>query len=200
MRWDNLFQDLENQLEQELEYAQSDIARDRARYESSQRSWLPQVRAILTAAARDGGCRCFVGDRALWITVDNCGKDWASGTLTDPMVHSGYIILNLDVVERIAFIPTADPPQTESLPPNATPRLSLTEKITLRIVLRDLARRRKTLTVVTANVELHGTIDQVGSDYLVVAEHSATQSRRPPEVKNLVFLRLSAVLWVRLDD
>ena len=200
MRWDNLFQDLENQLEQELEYAQSDIARDRARYENSQRSWLSQVRAMLTSAAGEGGCRCFIDQHALWISVDNCGKDWASGTMTEPKVHSGYIILNLDAVERIEFHPTGDQPQIESPSPNATPRLSLTEKITLRIVLRDLARRRKTLTVVTAYAELHGTIDQVGSDYLVVAEHSATQSRRNPEVKNRVFTRLSAVLWVRLDD
>lgn len=200
MRWDNLFQDLENQLEQELEYAASDLARDRARYESSQRSWLPQVRELLSKAARDGGCRCFIEQHALWISVDNCGKDWASGTLTDPKVHSGYIILNLDAVERIELTPTENQPPTESLPSNATPRLSLTEKITLRIVLRDLARRRKALTVVTTSVGLHGTIDQVGSDYLVVAEHSPLQSRRTQEVKNRVFVRLSTVLWVRLDD
>ena len=202
MRWENLFRDLEHQLDQELEYAQSDVARDRSRYESAQREWVAEVRGLLRHQLAEPK-RCHLGELSLWIAVDNSGKDWVSGTVTAPRAHVGYVILNLGAVDRVysdVAQERADSANRAMPDPEHSPRLSLAEKITLRIVLRDISRRRKSVALITAHALMHGTIDEVGADYLVIAEHGLHESRRRTGVKNQVFVRLSTILWVRLDD
>lgn len=199
MRWENLFRDLEQQLDQEIEYAQSDVAKDRRRHESAQREWFGELRGLLRHEPAEP-TRCHLGELSLWISVDNSGKDWVSGTVTEPRASAGYVILNLAAVDRVYVRGAAEVVAYPPVDLDRAPRLSLAEKITLRIVLRDVSRRRKSVALVTAHASIHGTIDQVGADFVVVAEHSANEARRQSEVKNRVFVRLSAIYWVRLDD
>ncbi len=66
----------------------------------------------------------------------------------------------------------------------------------VRIMLRDLSRRRCAVTVVTNIVSLHGTIDAVAGDHLELAVHPVGAPRRAREVTALELIPLSAVLSV----
>jgi len=66
-------------------------------------------------------------------------------------------------------------------------------------VLRDLARRRRTLQIVTPGGPIAGTIDRVGKDHLDLAVHPADGWRRSSAVARVEVLALAQVLLVRVD-
>jgi hypothetical protein len=82
--------------------------------------------------------------------------------------------------------------------PGVDPAVSLSARLGLAFVLRDLCRRRGAVDVSTASEErLHGTIDKVGRDHLDLAEHEAGVPRRSAAVGRIRILPFDGLLLVR---
>mgnify|MGYP000614939848 CR=1 FL=1 len=200
MRWENLFRDLEEQLDQELAYAAADLARDRERLASTQLEFGNTIRTLARGHSACAPMHLSIGGRNLWISVDNSGRDWVSGTVTEPAALLGYVVANIGSVDALDAPPALIADITAPPVSERSARLSLAERITFRIVLRDLARRRKPVTIHSPLGESYGTIDRVGSDFVVLAAHARSHSRRNGQLTSALLLKITAIYWICIDD
>ena len=203
MRWDNLFQDLEAQLETVLGDEDADLARDSERARHASLSLAECLVDEFANHHRLGPMQLLTGGIYLWITVDNLGSDWISGEVVAPAQSAGYCIINLSRVDQVIFSPEAElmlvgtQRAAHRVPAGAARRLG---RITFRIVLRDLARRRKSGWLRTSEGDTHGTFDRIGKDFAELATHSPRDPRRQELLESRVWVKLSAVCCFRLDD
>lgn len=70
------------------------------------------------------------------------------------------------------------------------------DQITFDIVLRDLARRRRWVTLRTSRNIVHGTLDVVGRDWCEVALHPHDVPRRQRDVRSSVVMAVSDIIHV----
>jgi hypothetical protein len=78
------------------------------------------------------------------------------------------------------------------------PAVSLSARLGVAFVLRDLCRRRAAVDLATASGEhLHGTVDRVGRDHLDLAEHEPGVPRRAASVSRSRILPFSELVLVR---
>lgn len=200
MRWDNLFDDLEGQLEDELNAEDIDLRAEEERLRLGRLS----LRARLTGLARSGSA---AGGRSgsLRIVLESgetvnlrpttFGRDWLAADLLDAAALGSQCVLPLAAIAGVIVRPEELPGSLEAEPDRSS---RLVERIGLSFVLRDLCRRRATVDVHTRSVLLTGTIDRVGRDHLDLAVHPAGTSRRTPEVRQLRIVPLVAIQLVRL--
>ena len=200
MRWDDLFDDLESQLEQELGAEDLDLHAEEERLRLGRLTLRDRLLAIsrpgeaastpadeLRLALRDG--------QLLSMVVGSIGRDWLVGELRGPrrgscLVPLGGIASVLPSVEQLARSLDGD---DASEPP-----VVLSARLGLSFVLRDLCRRRAALELSTASGErLHGTIDRVGRDHLDLAEHEPGVPRRVAAVTRILMLPLEQLVLVR---
>ena len=189
VRWDELFADLEGQLEHGLGAEEREAELEEERLRTGRASLRDRVAAI----AGDGEPLQvrLVDGTVLGLMPRTVGRDWVSG---DVVGSAAQAVLPLAAVA--ALLPT--PAQIErSLRPVALG--AVTDRIGLAFVLRDLARRRRTLQIVTPGGPLAGTIDRVGKDHLDLAVHPADGWRRSSAVARVEVLALAQVLLVRVD-
>lgn len=188
MRWDDLFADLEGQLEDGLdsEARETEVEEERLRVgRATLRDRIAAFSSTGTAVAtrlRDG--------TAVDLVVRTVGRDWISGDLAGT---ASQAVVPLPAV--VAVLPTR---QQLTLPPPAA-RGALTDRIGLAYVLRDLARRRRRVTLLTAAGPVTGTLDRVGRDHVDLAVHAADEWRRATSVQRIEVLALAALLLVRVD-
>lgn len=188
MRWNDLFADLEAQMEfgqwQSVEQDAAELTRgmwaeltlmDRLRAAMGQ-----QVRVVL----QDG--------RMQPIQLQAVGPTWIGGV--DDM--SAVIVLRDAILGVDADLKAATVP---SRPLQAGPSVAA--------IYRALARRREAIQVVGRNgvVIAEGTIDRVGEDHIDVALHSRDEFRRSSVLQGMRILPFDAILLVRaspmgLDD
>jgi hypothetical protein len=117
------------------------------------------------------------------------GRDWVAGDL--PGDTQGV----LPLAAIAALLPTAAQ-LAASLHP--VPQAALTDRLGLPFVLRDLARRRRGVEVVTRRGVLTGTFDRVGRDSVDLATHPADDWRRSGAVAAIRVLALAEVVLVRV--
>jgi hypothetical protein len=67
----------------------------------------------------------------------------------------------------------------------------------LRIALRRLAHSRAQVQLHLSDISIVGTIDQVGQDFLEIAEHPAGEPRRPRMIRTVRTVPLTALLLVQ---
>jgi hypothetical protein len=189
MRWDELFADLEGQLEHGLGAEEREAELEEERLRVGRASLRDRVAAI---AAERTALRVRLVDGSLVEVVPRTvGRDWTSGDLAGT---AAQIVLPLQAVA--ALLPTAAQ-LARSLEPVSLG--TVTDRIGLAFVLRDLARRRRTLQLTTPSGVLAGTIDRVGKDHLDLAVHPADTVRRAAAVSRIEVLALAQVLLVRVD-
>jgi hypothetical protein len=211
MRWDNLFDDLESQLNAELGNERADASHDAERARRAEQTLSAEIAQECSEQAVRGTITLWIDGVALWITVDNFGSDWISGEVTAPIRLAGYSIVNLSCVEAFE-LPRRD---TEKL----SSKLTLTQRssgvdskslpgirmrrlgnITFRIVMRDLSRRRKRGFLRSSGREISGTIDRVGRDYVEVTSSTGTQAN-PVKCESIRhIIPLHAVTLFRLEE
>ncbi|MDH6236002.1 hypothetical protein [Cryobacterium sp. CG_9.6] len=206
MRWDNLFDDLEGQLERELTAEESDLRAEQERHRlggltlrsrlmvlSLGPSGAATVRLALTTGhtvivrATTFGRDWFAADL---FTTEETGARTAAGGGSQcvvPLASVAGLLLTADQVERSLG------PEVES--PSAA---RLSDRIGLPFVLRDLCRRRASLEIHTPNAVLTGTIDRVGRDHLDLAVHPAGALRRTPNVEHYRVLPLDQMAFIKL--
>ena len=197
MRWDNLFDDLESQLEQELGAEEGDLLAEEERLRLGRLTVRDRVISMtrpgegfadqLKLALRDGS--------VITVAVGTVGRDWIVGELIG--ARRGSCVVPLNAVSGI--LPTSEQlaRSIAAAPKRDTP-VALSARLGLAFVLRDLCRRRAAVELSTgSSQQLHGTIDRVGRDHLDLAEHEAGVSRRAEAVGRIRILPFDELLLVR---
>jgi hypothetical protein len=204
MRWDKLFDDLESQLEQELSAEELDLEAEEERLRLGRLAVRERLIALHEAEGRASGYGIVVtlgsGIR-LAVHPVTFGRDWFSAdVLADggaPSRAQAQCILPLAAIAGVSLSPAQ---VARSLVPDARPQQhpSLSSRLGLPFVLRDLCRRRRPLDVVLGHGELHGTLDRVGRDHVDLAVHDRGAVRRESEVREYRIIPLAALQLVRL--
>ena len=180
MRWEQLFEDLESQLEQlSLAERDAEIA-DRTRAELARVSTLDRLRAsvgrTITCSLSDGA---VVRGR-----LNRVGADFVLVT----RAH-GEIVVPLSAMVLLEGL--CEGAVSEDVAGRVVSRLGLTT------VLRSLARDRSTLQLrVGAGRGLVGTVQRVGSDFLQLAVHEPEESPRPGTVRATPLVPLARLVSV----
>ena len=201
MRWDNLFDDLEGQLEHELRAEELDEHAEEERLRIGRLSVRDRLVAVHAGADNDV-------DRAVRVILSSgehvtvralsFGRDWLTAQLLGETRRAAQCVLPLAAISSLVLTRA----QLElSLTPDPAPapaESTLASRLTLPFVLRDLCRRRAPIDVRTALGDVHGTIDRVGRDHLDLATHDSDRPRRESAVIDYRTIPLHQVLLVRL--
>ncbi|MFT4122655.1 MAG: hypothetical protein QM635_02370 [Microbacteriaceae bacterium] len=194
MRWDELFDDLESQLERGLEAEQTDLRAQEERLRIA-RLGLRDRLVALRGAAEPVRLE-LVDGRLLPLRIVAIGKDWVSGDVRDGSTAGRQAIVPLSAVAAVLL----DGDRLRASLAARRGEEPLAARLGLAFVLRDLARRRAGLDVVQRGGDLvsHGTIDRVGCDHLDLALHEAAAPRRESAVTGYRTVPLERVLLVLL--
>ena len=197
MRWDDLFDDLEGQLEHELGVEDVDMLVEEERLRLGRLA----LRDRLVAMTRPGDGATehlrvgLIDGQLISVAVGSLGRDWLLGELVG--ARRGSCLLPLGAIAEVVPSPEQLARSVEAEVAPAAP-LAISARIGLSVVLRDLCRRRAALEVATASGDsLHGTIDRVGRDHLDVAEHEAGVPRRASAVSRIRVLPFGQLVLVR---
>ncbi len=204
MRWDDLFDDLESQLEQGITAEESDLLAEEERLRLARLGLRDRIAAIGERApdhARD--IRLTLADGSLIrFRPTGFGRDWFSGDMMDGADRRRSVVLPLAAIAAASLTHAQVQP---SLTPPVVGRAALSERLGLAFVLRDLCRRRLPVELwLTGSrtsrdpARVHGTIDRVGRDHLDVAVHDADRPRRTAEVDEFRVIPFAAVVLVRV--
>lgn len=196
MRWDNLFDDLEGQLEHELNAEEVDLRAEEERLRLGRLS----LRDRLTSLARaPGGTAVFrislVSGVTITVRPTTFGRDWLAADLLDAGTRGAQCVLPLAAVAGVALDPEQVP---ASLCAESESAARIVDRIGLAFVLRDLCRRRASVELHTATGPLAGTIDRVGRDHIDLAVHPPGTLRRAAEVRQCRIVPLSQIHLLRL--
>ena len=201
MRWDNLFDDLEGQLEHELSAEEHDLRAEEERLRLGRLSLRDRIVAVHEAAGRDDGdgIRLFlIGGAVLRVRPITFGRDWFSAAALGESNGAAQVIIPMASVGSVAFT-RSQALASLSATPSELSQTSLPARLTLSFVLRDLCRRRSTLDVDTVGgAFLHGTIDRVGRDHVDLALHERGEARRESAVEQFRAVPLSQLVLIRL--
>lgn len=196
MRWDNLFDDLESQLEQELDAEDIDLRAEEERLRLGRLAMRDRLRALMSSATTPDPVRLVLADgtRAT-LALGAVGRDWIAGELRGDRQNGGSCIIPIAAIS--SCLPT--PEQTfASMEVGADPGAgALAGRLGLPFVLRDLCRRRASVHVRTKRELVHGTIDRVGRDHIDLAEHDAGVARRAPAVRAIRMLPFTELVVVQ---
>jgi hypothetical protein len=199
MRWDNLFDDLESQLEQELTAEEVDLQAEEERLRLARLGIRDRLRSLAAARAVEGQTlRLSLADGTrVSIAPATFGRDWLAGELLEESGRRPQCILPLDSVAAISLtrdqvLASLDESGGEESPSALSARLGLA------FVLRDLCRRRQPVELRLRDGRTHGTLDRVGRDHVDLAVHEPGVSRRESAVTEHRIVRLSEIVLVRL--
>jgi hypothetical protein len=204
MRWDNLFDDLESQLEQELSSEEVDLRAEEERLRLARLGIRDRLFALHSQAAGDG-------DRTLRLTLrdgsriavipSTFGRDWFAGELIEESGRRPSCILPIEAIDGITLAASQVAQSLDTTHGRESPS-SLSARLGLQFVLRDLCRRRQPVELqvpqpLGSSGRIHGTIDRVGRDHFDLAVHEPGRPRRESAVTEYRIVRLSQVLLVR---
>lgn len=192
MRWERLFEDLQDQFasEWEAERAALDTEAERLRLARlSLRTRLTTLTAPPTQVVAD-----LTGGQVVRGVLTAVGEDWLGLGLEG----GGAGILRTDALLGVR-LDHADVLRSAREPAGA-PR-SLAERMTFGFVLRDLARRRDAVSVhLQDGGAAHGTVDRAGADHFDLALHEPGTPRRAAEVGGFRLVPFTAIAWLRVHE
>jgi len=213
VRWDNLFDDLESQLERELTAEESDLRAEEERHRLGRLTLRSRLLSLSLGAAGPAVIRVVLttGD-TLVVRSTSFGRDWFAADLftadastaestarshADTTRGAGQCVVPLAGIAGLAL--TADQIERSLGPESESPSAArLSDRIGLSFVLRDLCRRRAGLELHTRTGLLTGTIDRVGRDHLDLAVHPPGTLRRTPSVEHYRVVPVDHLVFIRL--
>lgn len=209
MRWDNLFDDLEGQLEHELNAEEIDLRAEEERLRLGRLSLRNRLTSLVRApgAGSDhgtaSGMRSGAGvlrivlamGETITVRPTTFGQDWLAGDLLDSGAAGSQCVLPLAAVAGVV-LSREEIPRSLGTEPESAARV--VDRIGLAFVLRDLCRRRASVEVHTRAGVLPGTIDRVGRDHVDLALHAAGTLRREAEVHSYRIVPVAEIQLVRL--
>jgi hypothetical protein len=200
MRWNNLFDDLESQLEQELTAEEIDLKAEEERLRLGRLSIRDRIVAIQAAEGRDSQftIRLQLSDASvIFVRPLTFGKDWFAADLIEESQRHSQCVVPLAAITEVV-LGRAQIEQSLRMPDAPESGRSLSARLSLAFVLRDLCRRRKSMELHLTTGLVHGTIDRVGRDHIDVAVHDAGTPRRENEVNQYRVVPLGQIVLVRL--
>jgi len=194
VRWQNLFDDLESQLESELGAEEVDLLAEEERLRLGRLTLRDRIRAVHAAAPASALGVTLRGGHRVALRTAAIGRDWVAGELDAGALRSAIVPLT-----AVASIdPVADQLSASlRVDPLPEPPTALSARLGLAFVLRDLCRRRAAVDVHIGPERLHGTIDRVGRDHLDLAEHAPGEPRRTAAVARIRIVAFAALDLVR---
>ena len=199
MRWDNLFDDLESQLEQELTAEEVDLQAEEERLRVARLGIRDRLRSLAVApATNDRLLRLLLADASRVIVAPaTFGRDWLAGELLEESGRRPQCILPFDAIVSVTLTTQQ---VLLSLDSNGSEESdgALSARLGLQFVLRDFCRRRQAVDLWLRDGRMHGTIDRVGRDHFDLAVHESGHPRRESEVVEYRILRLSQLILVRV--
>lgn len=196
MRWDNLFDDLEGQLEHELNAEETDLRAEEERLRVSRLSLRDRLTSLTEAQGSGALLKvALTGGATATIRPVTFGRDWLAGDLVGALSNSRQCVLPLAAIAGVLLAPGHVEQSLRALPVSPA---RIVDRIGLPFVLRDLCRRRAALEIQTVDAMLHGTLDRVGRDHVDVAVHPAGTPRRGSAVTQLRLVPLMQIQLVRL--
>jgi hypothetical protein len=199
MRWDNLFDDLESQLEQELTAEEVDLRVEEERLRLARLGIRDRLRAL--SVAPDATARAIrlmlTGGSRITVAPATFGRDWLAGELLEESGRRPQCVVPLDAIDAVTLTAAEVTQSLDTTSPEEAAG-ALSARLGIQFVLRDLCRRRSAVDLWLADGRVHGTIDRVGRDHIDLARHEAGRPRRESEVIEYRILRLSQIVLVRL--
>lgn len=180
MRWEDLFADLEAQLDADEAVARRSDLAERSRIELSSVGLVDRL----------------VAHRDHPLTVAVRGAGTVRGRLLD--VASEWLLVE-EPSGRTVLVPTAACQWLTGIGRRSEvqPERSLARRLGLASALRTLARQRVPVScVLDGQTRLTGTFDRVHSDHADLAEHPADRPRRAGEVRVVRLVPFSAIALV----
>ncbi len=193
MRWDNLFDDLESQLEQELGAEDIDLLAEEERLRLGRLGLRDRLRAMSTAG-EPTTLSLREGTRVA-IDIGAFGRDWIAGELCGDGQRFTSCVIPITAISGCHPTPEQTAASLGREPGNGVG--SLSGRLGLAFVLRDLCRRRIAVNVRTSRELLHGTIDRVGRDHFDLAEHEPGLARRERDVRAIRLVPTDDVIHLR---
>ncbi|GAA1841026.1 hypothetical protein [Agromyces salentinus] len=199
MRWDLLFDDLEARLDQEQRDEERALALEEERLRLGRLGLRDRLVVMAGVLEHDPGAVVRIELRSgepVTVRPSAFGRDWLTAELVGgapghrcvlPFAAIGAVLAGPRLLER-------------SLEPHAEPASSLTERMGLAFVLRDLSRRRAPVHLLTENGRVHGTIDRAARDHLDLAVHPAGTPRRERDVQGYRLVPFDRILLVSFDS
>jgi hypothetical protein len=188
MRWQNLFADLESQLEREI------LAEEVGIEAEEERVRLARLGLRDRLVALPGACLTLhlVDGQRLTVRPTLVGRDWLCGVVVGPVEHTCVVpFVSIDTVS------VAGEQGRASVTADVSAEHPLADRMGLQVVLRDLCRRRTYVRLELRGGSVAGTIDRVGEDHCDVAVHEGGSPRRESAVQELRLVRFDALKTLR---
>ncbi|HXD62280.1 MAG TPA: hypothetical protein VN619_10190 [Lacisediminihabitans sp.] len=200
MRWDNLFDDLESQLEHELTAEEVDLRAEEERLRLARISLRDRIVTL-----HEAGSTASVVSNALRVQLTNglvvtvhplsFGRDWFTAELLEESRRPAQCLVPISAIAALLL----DRRQVQqSLETASSTGRSLSHRLGLAFALRDLCRRRSSVELLLGTGVAHGTIDRVGRDHLDLAVHEAGSVRRETAVSHYRVVPFEQLLLVRM--
>ena len=182
MRWTELFDDLEGQLEAAARAELDAEVADRTRRELALIRLVDRVRAAGSSALT----LTLAGQATLCGRLADVGPDWL---LLDEPARRQAVVPLAAVLSITGAGGRAAAPGSEG---------QVHRRLTLGSVLRGLARDRAPVSLLLTDASVAaGTIDRVGADFLELAEHGPGETRRRADVQGTRLVPFAALSAVR---
>jgi hypothetical protein len=182
VRWDDLFDDLEGQLERELHSEAADLRLHEERQRLEKLSLRTRLSNVARSAALGDPLRLrivLVSGETLALRPTTLGRDWLAADLVDAQNGRVQCVIPLSAIAGVLL---TEEQSLISLAVESDATGKLIERVGFPFVLRDLCRRRRTVDLDTRGGVLVGTIDRVARDHLDLAVHPLGTLRRASEV------------------
>ena len=182
VRWDDLFDDLEGQLERELHSEAADLRLHEERQRLEKLSLRTRLSNVARSAALGDPLRLrivLVSGETLALRPTTLGRDWLAADLVDAQNGRVQCMIPLSAIAGVLL---TEEQSLISLTVESDATGKLIERVGFPFVLRDLCRRRRTVDLDTRGGVLVGTIDRVARDHLDLAVHPLGTLRRASEV------------------
>lgn len=202
MRWERLFQDLEDQLDRETDSELEDIARDEERLRIAGLTLADRLRSVSSSAGRRPKdvrpLSLRTGSIDLACTVTRVGRNWMLAEIVSPSALRGSALIPLSTIESLRGLDAEVVTTSLGSADNAEESSRLTNDIGIAFVLRDLARRRRLVTIVRGGVDVSGTIERVGRDHIDIAVHMRGASHNRGHSAEVMIIPMAKVELVLL--
>ena len=198
VRWDDLFDDLEGQLERELHSEAADLRLHEERQRLEKLSLRTRLSNVARSAALGDPLRLrvvLVSGETLALRPTTLGRDWLAADLLDAQNGRVQCVIPLSAIAGVLL---TEEQSLISLAVESDATGKLIERVGFPFVLRDLCRRRRTVDLDTRGGVLVGTIDRVARDHLDLAVHPLGTLRRASEVLHYRLVPLWQIHAIRL--
>lgn len=198
MRWDDLFDDLEGQLDRELHAEAADLRLDEERNRLEKLSLRTRLSNVVRFTGSGSSVRLrivLVSGEVLALRPTTLGRDWLAADLFDARSTRTQCVIPLSAVANVVL---DEEQSAASLAVESDLAGRQVDRVGLAFVLRDLCRRRRTVELDTRGGLLTGTIDRVARDHLDLAVHPLGTLRRSTEVQHFRLVPFWQIHVIRL--